>query len=57
MPSKAKKVSKKSNLDTVNIEVDPKNSLISNMKSADEIMDLKDNEILGELEVEKPKVS
>ena len=57
MPPKNKKVSKKSNLDLVKIEIDPEKSLISDIKSVEDVMNLKDNEILGELEVEKPNVS
>ena len=53
---RTKKPSKKSNLDTANIEIDPNKSIINDMKSVEDVMDLKDKEILGDLEVEKPEV-
>ena len=57
MPVKTKKSSKKSNLDMVNIEVDDSKTIVNDLKSVDDIIDLKDKEILGDLEVDNPKVS
>ena len=57
MPSKGtKKSSKKSNLDMVKIEIDPNSAVIQDLKSVEDMIDLKDQEILGKLEVEDPKV-
>ena len=50
---KTKKV-KKSNLDVANIEVDT--AKIIDTKLVGDMVDLKDSEILGDLEVENPEV-
>ena len=56
MPSKPKKQMKKSNLDLVKIEIDPNSAVIKELESVEDMINLKDQEILGKLEVEDPKV-
>ena len=51
---KTKKVKKQATVDVANIEVDPKKVLETKLVA--DMINLKDNEILGDLEVEDPEV-
>ena len=57
MPKLGKKSVKKSNIDVANIEIDAGKDVLESLTSVEDMIDLKDKEILGELEVEKPAVS
>ena len=56
MPPKVKK-SKKSNLDNATIQIEAEKSILNDLKSVDEMIDRKDQEIKGEIQLEKPDVS
>ena len=56
MPTKIKKT-KKSNLDSATIQITAEKSILNDLKSVDDMIDRKDQEIKGEIQLEKPDVS
>ena len=56
MPQKSRKT-KKSTLDTAMISIEAEKSMLNDLKSVDDLIDRKDQEIKGEIKIEKPDVS
>ena len=56
MPQKTRKT-KKSNLDEATIQIKAEKSMLNDLKSVDSMIQMKDQEIKGQIEFDKPDVS